>query len=69
MSWLIKTIGYSSNRIYCKDLLAQGVQNGVAKIPPLKYRVVRADQSYRGEIDVAITFTPKVINIFTFHFC
>ncbi|KEH28255.1 elicitor-responsive-like protein [Medicago truncatula] len=48
--------------IYCKDLLAQGVQNGVAKLPPLKYRVVRADQSYRGEIDVSITFTPKVIN-------
>ncbi|XP_004490894.1 16 kDa phloem protein 1-like [Cicer arietinum] len=46
--------------IYVKDLLGESVQNGVAKLPPLKYRVVRADQSYRGEIDVAITFTPKV---------
>jgi hypothetical protein len=50
----------SLNRIYVKDLLAE---NGVAKLPALKYRVIRADQSYRGEIDVAITFTPKVINI------
>ncbi|CAL5189999.1 unnamed protein product [Lathyrus oleraceus] len=46
--------------IYVKDLLTQGVENGVSKLPPLKYRVVRADQSYRGEVDVAITFTPKV---------
>ncbi|GAU31119.1 hypothetical protein TSUD_212260 [Trifolium subterraneum] len=46
--------------IYVKDLLVEGEQNGVAKLPPLKYRVIRANQSYRGEIDVAITFTPKV---------
>jgi hypothetical protein len=52
----------SLNRIYVKDLLAEE-QNEVAKLPPLKYRVIRANQSYRGEIDVAITFTPKVINI------
>ncbi|CAJ2653173.1 unnamed protein product [Trifolium pratense] len=46
--------------IYVKDLLVEGEQNGVSKLPPLKYRVIRANQSYRGEIDVAITFTPKV---------
>ncbi|XP_061363714.1 16 kDa phloem protein 1-like [Gastrolobium bilobum] len=46
--------------IYVEDLLALGVENGGAKLQPLKYRVVRANQSYCGEIDVAITFTPKV---------
>jgi len=42
------------------DLLAQGVENGGAKLQTLKYRVVRANKSYCGEIDVGVTFTPKV---------
>ncbi|KAJ1389422.1 C2 domain [Sesbania bispinosa] len=46
--------------IYVEDLLAQGVENGGAKLQPLKYRVVRENQSYCGEITVGITFTPKV---------
>ncbi|XP_027368493.1 elicitor-responsive protein 1-like [Abrus precatorius] len=46
--------------IYVGDLLAQGVENGGAKLQTLKYRVVRANQSYCGEIDVGITFTRKV---------
>ncbi|XP_047158983.1 16 kDa phloem protein 1-like [Vigna umbellata] len=46
--------------IHVGDLLAQGVENGGAKLQTLKYRVVRADKSYCGEIDVGVTFTPKV---------
>lgn len=47
-------------RIYVEDLLAKGVENGAVELKPLKYRVVRADQSYCGEIDVGITFTREV---------
>lgn len=46
--------------IYLKDLLALGVENGIAELHPRKYSVVRADQSYRGEIRVGISFTPRV---------
>ncbi|XP_020233937.1 elicitor-responsive protein 1 [Cajanus cajan] len=46
--------------IHVRDLLVQGVENGGAKLQTLKYRVVRANKSYRGEIDVGVTFTPKV---------
>ncbi|KAK4277958.1 hypothetical protein QN277_015871 [Acacia crassicarpa] len=43
--------------IYVKDLLAIGAENGKAELRPQKYRVVGADQSYCGEIEVGITFT------------
>ncbi|TKY56748.1 Elicitor-responsive protein 1 [Spatholobus suberectus] len=46
--------------IHVGDLLAQGVENGGAKLQTLKYRVVRANKSYCGEIDVGVTFTPRV---------
>ncbi|KAL5126824.1 Elicitor-responsive protein 1 [Glycine soja] len=46
--------------IHVGDLLAQGVENGGAKLQTLKYRVVRANKSYCGEIDVGVTFTRKV---------
>ncbi|XP_015931479.1 16 kDa phloem protein 1 isoform X1 [Arachis duranensis] len=46
--------------IYVKDLLAQGIENGGAKLQALKYRVIDENNSYCGEVDVAITFTPKV---------
>lgn len=52
-------------RIHVKDLLAQGIENGGAKLQTLKYRVVRANKSYCGEIDVGVTFTRKVF--FTFN--
>nr|KYP75911.1 Elicitor-responsive protein 1 [Cajanus cajan] len=42
--------------IYVEDLLAIGVKDGVNELQLLKYRVVRADQSYCGEIDVGVTF-------------
>uniref|UniRef100_I1JHZ2 C2 domain-containing protein n=1 Tax=Glycine max TaxID=3847 RepID=I1JHZ2_SOYBN len=45
--------------IYVKDLLAEGAENGSAELRPHKYSVVRADQSYCGEIEVGITFTRK----------
>jgi len=43
-------------RVYVEDLLAIGVEDGAAELQPLKYRVIRADQSYCGEIDLGITF-------------
>ncbi|KAK7321517.1 hypothetical protein VNO77_32244 [Canavalia gladiata] len=46
--------------IYVGDLLAEGVESGGAKLQTLKYRVVRENKSYCGEIDVGVTFTQKV---------
>ncbi|KAK3232148.1 hypothetical protein Dsin_004029 [Dipteronia sinensis] len=47
--------------IYVEELLALGMENGTAQIHPRKYRVIAADQSYRGEIQVGITVTRRVI--------
>ncbi|BAT81220.1 hypothetical protein LR48_Vigan07g070900 [Vigna angularis] len=46
--------------IHVGDLLAQGVDDREAKLQTLKYRVVRANKSYCGEIDVGVTFTLQV---------
>ncbi|KAK2984322.1 hypothetical protein RJ640_009351 [Escallonia rubra] len=46
--------------IYLEDFLALGVENGTAELHPRKYRVVGSNQAYNGEIQVGITFTPKV---------
>ncbi|WCJ19627.1 Elicitor-responsive protein 1 [Euphorbia peplus] len=46
--------------IYVKELLEMGVENGKSELHPHKYSVVQADQSYCGEIQVAINFTLKV---------
>jgi len=51
---------FSVSRVYVKDLLAEGTEKGSAELRPHKYSVVRADQSYCGEIEVGITFTLKV---------
>ena len=51
---------FLSCRIYVKDLLTSGVENGFAELHPCKYRVVSATQSYIGEIQVGVTFTLKV---------
>ncbi|XP_075102816.1 16 kDa phloem protein 1-like isoform X2 [Nicotiana tabacum] len=45
--------------IYLKELIELGVENGRAEIHPRKYSVVGSDQSYCGEIQVGLTFTPK----------
>ena len=44
--------------------MALGVKNGTAELQTQKYRVVNADKSYRGEIQVGVTFTLKVIPTF-----
>ncbi|KAI3705125.1 hypothetical protein L1987_75358 [Smallanthus sonchifolius] len=46
--------------IYLKELLEQGVENGTAELHSKKYRVVGSSQNYCGEVQVAITFTPRV---------
>lgn len=46
--------------IYLKDLFELGAENGSAALHPGKYSVVDSNQSYSGEIQVGITFTPKV---------
>ncbi|KAL3717777.1 hypothetical protein ACJRO7_002995 [Eucalyptus globulus] len=45
-----------SATIFLEDFLALGVENGTAELHPSKYRVVRMDQSYCGEIQVGLTF-------------
>jgi len=40
--------------------LAEGAENGSAELRPRKYSVVRADNSYCGELEVGITYTRKV---------
>ncbi|XP_043699467.1 16 kDa phloem protein 1-like isoform X2 [Telopea speciosissima] len=45
-------------KIYLKDLIALGVENGVAELHPCKYNVIKTDQTYYGEIRVGLTFTP-----------
>ncbi|GFZ14921.1 ternary complex factor MIP1 leucine-zipper protein [Actinidia rufa] len=45
--------------IYLEDLLALGVEKGSAELHPSKYKLVSCDQSYCGEIQVGVTFTPK----------
>ncbi|KAK4798109.1 hypothetical protein SAY86_030435 [Trapa natans] len=42
------------------DLLALGVEKGTAQMRPTKYRVVRSDNSYCGEIQVGVSFNLKV---------
>uniref|UniRef100_A0ACD5W167 Uncharacterized protein n=1 Tax=Avena sativa TaxID=4498 RepID=A0ACD5W167_AVESA len=44
------------------DLISIGMEKGKSELNTAKYRVVTADNSYHGEIKVAITFTaaPKV---------
>ena len=51
---------FSICSIYVEDLMAVGVENGTAELHPRKYSVVRKEQSYCGEIEVGVTFTPKV---------
>ncbi|XP_074340715.1 elicitor-responsive protein 1-like [Apium graveolens] len=43
--------------IYVKDILLVGMEEGKLELEPQKYRVVRPDTTYSGEISVALTFT------------
>ncbi|RVW33803.1 16 kDa phloem protein 1-like [Vitis riparia] len=47
--------------IYVKDLVSMGVEMGQAHLRPTKYRVVLPNQSYAGEISVAVAFTLDTI--------
>ncbi|XP_073021187.1 16 kDa phloem protein 1-like [Primulina eburnea] len=42
--------------INLKELFGIGVENGMAQLPPQKYRVVSSNQTYHGEIQVGVTF-------------
>ncbi|KAK1421287.1 hypothetical protein QVD17_23493 [Tagetes erecta] len=46
--------------IYLKEVLEQGVMNGIAELHAQKYRVVGSSQNYCGDLQVAVTFTPRV---------
>ena len=44
-----------------KDLIEIGLEKGKADFGTQKFRVILDDLSYQGEIQVAITFTAKVL--------
>ncbi|XP_024993072.1 elicitor-responsive protein 1-like [Cynara cardunculus var. scolymus] len=46
--------------MYLKEVLAVGVEKGKSELLLQKYRVVDKNQSYRGDIRVGLTFTPRV---------
>ncbi|XP_026427407.1 elicitor-responsive protein 1-like isoform X1 [Papaver somniferum] len=48
--------------IYVDDLLAQGMVNGKAEIPPCNYSVVGSNQSDNGGIRVGLAFTPNQVD-------
>ncbi|XP_073126539.1 16 kDa phloem protein 1-like [Henckelia pumila] len=45
--------------IYLKELFEMGMEDGKAELSTQKYRVVSANQTYRGEVSVGITFTAQ----------
>ncbi|KAE9455594.1 hypothetical protein C3L33_12496, partial [Rhododendron williamsianum] len=46
--------------IYIKDVLSLGAEKGKEELKAQKYRVVLPDNTYSGEISVAVTFTLNV---------
>ncbi|XP_076930134.1 16 kDa phloem protein 1-like [Bidens hawaiensis] len=46
--------------IHLKEVLERGVENGSTELHPQKYRVVGSNQNYCGDIQVGVTFTPRV---------
>ncbi|GJS27728.1 elicitor-responsive protein 1-like protein [Tanacetum coccineum] len=46
-------------RIYVKDVISSGMEEGEAELESRKYRVVREDQTYTGDVSVAVTFKRK----------
>ncbi|XP_073042107.1 16 kDa phloem protein 1-like [Primulina eburnea] len=45
--------------IYLKELFETGMEEGKAELKTQKYRVVSANQTYHGEINVGVTFTAQ----------
>lgn len=56
-----KEVSNDYYRIYVKDLLALGAENGTSELRPQKYSIVGDNLNYTGEILVGVTFTQKVI--------
>ncbi|KAK1421288.1 hypothetical protein QVD17_23494 [Tagetes erecta] len=46
--------------IYLKEVLEQGIENGIAELHAQKYSVVGKHQKYCGDVQVALTFIPEV---------
>ncbi|KAK8935428.1 Elicitor-responsive protein 1 [Platanthera zijinensis] len=46
--------------VHVEDLILLGLEKGIGELHPSKFNVVLEDQTYRGEIRVGLTFTPKV---------
>ncbi|KAI3974507.1 hypothetical protein MKX01_018000 [Papaver californicum] len=49
-------------KIYVDDLLAQGMVNGKAQIPPCNYSIIGSNQSDNGGIRIGLAFTPKQVD-------
>uniref|UniRef100_A0A7N0UST7 C2 domain-containing protein n=1 Tax=Kalanchoe fedtschenkoi TaxID=63787 RepID=A0A7N0UST7_KALFE len=49
--------------IYLKDLFELGFENGGSELHPSRYRVIQADNTYCGELQVGLKFTPKAQGI------
>ncbi|KAK9069308.1 hypothetical protein SSX86_013424 [Deinandra increscens subsp. villosa] len=49
--------------IHVKDVVLTGLENGEAKLESRKYRVVREDKSYTGDISAAISFRRRTLII------
>lgn len=47
-------------RIHLKEILEEGIEKGRAEVQPTRYRVILADRTYRGDINVGLSFTAKV---------
>nr|XP_043608935.1 elicitor-responsive protein 1-like [Erigeron canadensis] len=46
--------------IHVKDVVLTGMEKGEAELGSRKYRVVREDKSYTGDVSVAVTFKRKL---------
>ncbi|MCL7050015.1 hypothetical protein MKW94_009482 [Papaver nudicaule] len=47
------------DRIYVRDVISLGVQNGTSEIRASTYRVVLHNKTYSGEIRIGVSFTCK----------
>jgi hypothetical protein len=55
-------VEYTYCSINVADLISIGVEKGTSELNLARYSVVTADNSYRGEIKVAITFTAAKVH-------
>ncbi|RWW56776.1 hypothetical protein BHE74_00036493, partial [Ensete ventricosum] len=50
---------HNSLQIHVGEVIALGTENGIAELPPTKYRVVLEDKRYHGAIRVGVRFRTK----------